>query len=148
MDLVPRETHVFAVGRLDCDTTGLLILTNDGELANEITSPGRKIMKTYEVTVNGKVSEGHLKKLLGGVEITDGVSVHADKCVIDFADSLKTKLTVTIHEGKNRQIKRMFDAIGKKVFNLHRSAIGNLKLDLPEGTWRELSQEEVRLILE
>lgn len=147
-DLVPNDMHLFAVGRLDLDTTGLLLFTNNGALQDKITSPKNEVAKTYLVTVNGKVSDDQTKKLMRGVEIKDGVTAKADKCDIIERELSQTRLKIRIHEGKNREIRRMFDAIGKKVLDLHRIEIGKLELDLPEGGWRRLSDNETKLIFE
>ncbi len=145
-ELVPGDLHLFAVGRLDLDTTGLLLFTNNGELQDKITSPEKNVTKTYIVTTNGKVTKDHIDRLLAGVEIREGVVASADECEIIEAELSRTRLRVRIHEGKNRQIRRMFDALGKSVSSLHRSAIGKLELDLPEGGWRKLCDEEIEAI--
>ncbi len=147
-DLIPGDLHFFAVGRLDLETTGLLLFTNNGELQDRITSPGKVTSKTYIATVSGKVTEHHIEKLLGGVEIQDGTLAKADECEIVGTEFAKTRLRILIHEGKNRQVKRMLAAVGKNVVELHRSAIGSLELDLPEGAWRNLSDEEIEKIFE
>lgn len=145
-DLTPKGLQLFAVGRLDMDTTGLLLFTNNGELQERITSPDKKVSKTYLATVNGKVAPDKLDKLLDGIEISSGTVVKADFCrTVSFEFSCTT-IELTIHEGKNRQVKRMFEAIGKTVTRLHRSAIGKLELDVPEGSWRKLSENDVKLI--
>lgn len=142
-DLIPDELRLFAVGRLDLETTGLLLFTNNGKLQDRITSPEKEISKTYVATVNGKVTEYHVEKLMRGVEIQDGTLVKADECEILGTEFSRTRLRIKIHEGKNRQVKRMLAAIGKNVAKLHRLAIGSLELDLPEGAWRRLSNEEI-----
>jgi len=145
--LIPNDLHLFSVGRLDIDTTGLLLFTNDGTLQDKILSPENEIAKTYIVTVNGKVTGEQIGKLMKGVEIRDGVICRADDCEIVETELSKTRLRIRIHEGKNREIRRMLDAIGKKVSRLHRTAIGGLELDVPEGAWRKLTDEEIKLIL-
>jgi 23S rRNA pseudouridine2605 synthase len=145
-EFVPSDLHVFAVGRLDLETTGLLLFTNNGTLQDKINSPKNGISKTYLVTVNGKVTEDQAKKLVKGVEIADGVICRADECEIVGTEFSRTRLKVKIHEGKNREIRRMVEAFGKKVLSLHRVAIGKLELDLSEGAWRNLSDEELKLI--
>ncbi len=147
-ELVPNDIHLFTVGRLDLDTTGLLLFTNNGELQDKITSPEKKISKTYLVTAIGKVTQDHIEKLLRGVEITEGIVAKADECEITESEFSKTHLQIKIHEGKNRQVKRMLAAVGRNVAELHRSAIGKLELDLPEGAWRKLSDEEIKLIFD
>jgi 23S rRNA pseudouridine2605 synthase len=145
-ELVPNDRHLFAIGRLDLDTTGLLLFTNNGELQNKITSPKNQICKTYHLAVGGKVTENQVAKLLRGVEIKDGVVCKADKCDVIEIEQFRTILEITIHEGKNRELRKMVEAIGKKVISLHRIAIGNLRLDVPIGKWRRLSNEEIKLI--
>ena len=145
-ELVPKDLNLFAIGRLDMDTSGLLLFTNNGQLQDRITSPEKDVSKTYIATVNGKLTPDHIDKLLKGVEIKDGVVVKADQCKIVSAEFSKTRVQLRIHEGKNRQIRRMFEAIGKSVSSLHRAAIGKLELDLPEGAWRRLSDGEIESI--
>jgi 23S rRNA pseudouridine2605 synthase len=145
-ELVPNNMHLFAVGRLDLDSTGLLLFTNDGVLQNKILSPDSHIVKTYLVSVNGKISQDQVKKLGKGVEIEEGVIAIADECEIVETSPSNTKLKIKIHEGKNREIRRMFDAIGKKVAGIHRTAIGKLELDVAEGSWRQLSNDEIEML--
>lgn len=145
-DLIPRDLGLFAVGRLDMETSGLLLFTNDGELQNRITSPDKLVAKTYLATVSGKVSGDKLDMFLKGIEIESGTIVKADECRIALAEFSRTHIEMKIHEGKNRQVRKMFKAVGKNVTRLHRSAIGRLELDLPEGAWRRLSEDEVELI--
>ena len=144
--LVPSDLHLFAIGRLDMDTSGLLLFTNNGQLQDRITSPEKEVSKTYIATVNGKITQDHIEKLLKGVEVREGVVLKADLCRIVSTEFSKTRVQLGIHEGKNRQIRRMFEAIGKNVSSLHRSAIGKLELDLPEGAWRRLSDSEIESI--
>ncbi|MCL5021351.1 MAG: rRNA pseudouridine synthase [Bacteroidetes bacterium] len=145
-ELVPKDLHVFAVGRLDMDTSGLLLFTNNGQLQDRITSPDKETTKTYIATVSGKVTLDHIDKFLKGVEIGDGTVVKADQCRILSMELSRTIIQLKIHEGKNRQVKRMFETIGRTVTHLHRSAIGRLELDLPEGSWRKLTEDEIELI--
>lgn len=145
-DLVPGDLHLFAVGRLDLYATGLLLFTNSGKLQDRITSPERELTQTYIVTTNGKVNEDQIKKLLGGFEIQKGVVAKVEECQIVEAELSKTRLKVKLNEGKHRQIRRMFDTLGKPVTSIHRAAIGRLELDLPEGGWRKLCDEEIELI--
>ncbi len=145
-DLVPGDLHLFAVGRLDLYTTGLLLFTNSGELQDRITSPEKEITKTYIVTTNGKVNDDQVGRLLEGVEIEVGLVAKAEECEIVEAELSKTRLKVKLNEGKHRQIRRMFDVLGKPVTSLHRTAIGKLELDLPVGGWRKLCDEEIESI--
>lgn len=145
MDLLPAGAgQVVPVGRLDYDTEGLLILTNDGELTYRLTAPQSEIPKTYSVRIEGTVTEQELNRLRAGIEIERGVMTK--KCKIRIAETNKkfTKLTVVLTEGKNREIRKMFEAIGKNVDFLKRIKIGELPLTgLDRGKVRKLSQEEI-----
>lgn len=122
-DLIKENNRVYPIGRLDMDTSGLLILTNDGELTNKITHPKNHIYKTYEVTTYKKVSNEDVNKLKNGVDI--GEYVTAPAIVNKLAD---TKLEISICEGKNRQVRKMIEAVGNKVKTLNRIKIGKLYL--------------------
>lgn len=145
MDLLPANTaRVFPVGRLDYDTEGMLILTNDGELAYRLTQPKNEITKTYLVRVEGTVTDVQLNRIRAGVEIKKGVVTK--KCKLNVIETNKsyTKMHVVLTEGKNREIRRMFEVIGKNVDFLKRIKIGELTLTgLDRGAVRKLSQEEV-----
>lgn len=144
MDLLPEKIgRVYPVGRLDYDTEGLLILTSDGDLANRLTHPRNEIPKTYLVKIEGKISENVLAKLRAGV-ILDGVKTkRANIKVIDETQNF-TKLHVTITEGKNRQVRRMFETFGINVDFLKRVKIGDLTLrGLDRGEVRKLTKEEI-----
>lgn len=136
--------RVFPVGRLDYDTEGLLILTNDGELAFRLTAPKNEIPKTYLVRVEGTISDTQLNRLRAGVEIERGIVTK--KCKINVIETSKqyTKMHVVLTEGKNREIRRMFEVVGKNVDFLKRIKIGELTLSgLDRGAIRKLSQEEI-----
>ncbi len=122
-DLIKENIRVYPVGRLDMDTSGLLILTNDGELTNKITHPKNHIYKTYEVTTYKKVENEDVTKLKNGVDI--GEYITAPAIVKKISD---TKLEISIHEGKNRQVRKMIEAIDNKVKTLNRTKIGGLYL--------------------
>lgn len=145
LDLLPETAgRVFPVGRLDYDTEGLLILTNDGELSYRLTAPQNEIPKTYLVRIEGTVTQVQLNRLRAGVEIEKGVVTK--KCKINVVETNKsyTKLHVTITEGKNREVRKMFEVIGKNVDFLKRIRIGDLTLTgLDRGACRRLSQEEI-----
>ncbi len=145
MSLLPAGAgRVFPVGRLDYDTEGLLILTNDGDLAFRLTSPKNEIPKTYLVRVEGIVTDQQLNRLRAGVEIERGVITK--KCKVNVVETNKTytKMHVVLTEGKNREIRRMFEAVGKNVDFLKRIKIGELTLSgLDRGAVRKLSAEEV-----
>jgi len=153
MDLLPHTgERLFPVGRLDKDTEGLLIVTNDGDLAYKLTHPKHKIDKTYLAWVEGIPSESSLEKMRQGLELEDGMTAPADVEIVNFTDhisrrntsGISTCLKIVIHEGKKRQIKRMCYAIGHKVLKLRRIQIGTINLgDLKPGKYRYLTQEEV-----
>ena len=130
-------------------TSGALILTDDGDFVYKITHPKHEISKTYTVTLKGVVTKEEIEKLEKGVDIGDFVTSKAKVKVLKIDDEQnKTRLEITIHEGKNRQIRRMCEAINKKVLALHRSKIGNIGVkDLKLGTWRYLTQKEVDELL-
>lgn len=140
IEAVPSDPRVFPVGRLDADTEGLLILTNDGQLTHRLTHPSFGIEKEYLASVKGVPSRGELRILREGVELTDGPTAPARVTQVD--DSL---LRITIHEGRNRQVRRMCEAIGHPVTRLVRSRIGPLvDHKLGPGEWRPLVRDEVR----
>jgi 23S rRNA pseudouridine2605 synthase len=140
VDLVPAEPRVFPVGRLDQDSEGLLLLTNDGELTHRLTHPSFGVEKEYLAEVEGEPSRGALRRLREGVELEDGVTAPAKVSAV--APNL---LRITIHEGRNRQVRRMCEAVGHPVVRLVRSRIGTLTdRVLKPGQWRELLPAEVR----
>lgn len=140
LELVPAEPRVFPVGRLDFATEGLLLLTNDGDLAHRLTHPSFGVDKEYLVEVQGRPSPQALRRLRQGVDLDDGPTAPARVGVV--APNL---LRITIHEGRNRQVRRMCEAVGHPVRRLVRTRIGPLAdADLVPGAWRELTQEEVR----
>lgn len=145
MDYLPASAgRVFPVGRLDYDTEGLLILTNDGELAYRLTAPQSEIPKTYLVRIEGAILPKELNRLRAGVEIEKGVVTKKCKLGVIETDKRFTKMHLTITEGKNREIRRMFEAVGKNVDFLKRIKIGELTLSgLDRGAVRKLSQEEI-----
>ncbi len=145
MDFLPANCgRVFPVGRLDYDTEGLLILTNDGALALRLTAPQNEIPKTYLVRVEGTVTDVQLNRLRAGVEIEKGVVSKKCKITVIKTDKAYTKMHVTITEGKNREIRRMFEAVGKNVDFLKRIKVGDLGLSgLDRGEVRKLTKEEV-----
>jgi len=144
VDLVPAHPKVFPVGRLDADSTGLLILTNDGPFANQVTHPRHGVNKIYEVLVEGVVSPSGLARLRQGVELEDGPAVPVKLRVIDTSGNA-THLELTMSEGRNREVRRLCAAGGFPVTDLHRVAIGPLRdRTLKPGRWRSLEVEEVR----
>ena len=139
------KEKVLPVGRLDMYTSGALILTNDGDFIYQVTHPKYEIEKTYQATVKGIVTKEDIKKLENGVEIDDYISGKAKVKIlkVDKENNI-SRLKITIHEGKNREVRKMCNAIGKNVIALHRSKIENIDLkDLKIGQWRYLTSNEV-----
>ena len=150
MDLVKVKERVVPVGRLDMYTSGALILTNDGEFVYKVTHPKHEIEKTYTVTIKGIVSDNEVESLRKGVVIDNDYTTKPAKVRILKTDSEKklSRLEITIHEGKNRQIRKMCEAIGHGVLALHRSKIAGVGVkDIPLGKWRYLSPKEIEKIL-
>ena len=150
IDLVKIKERLVPVGRLDMYTSGALILTNDGEFIYKVTHPKHEINKTYNVTVVGEVSKEDIQKLKNGVEIDDGYITKEANAKILKIDKEKniSRIEITIHEGKNRQVRKMCQAIGKKVLALHRSKIGSIDVkDLKIGTWRYMTKDEINRII-
>jgi len=144
VDLVPNEPRVFPVGRLDADTEGLLLLTNDGDLAHRITHPSHGVAKEYLVHVKGRLTSGELRHLRDGVELEDGITAPAEA-----SQPTPGVIRLTIHEGRNRQVRRMCDAIGHPVMRLVRTRVGPITdRSLRPGDWRELSTSERRALTE
>ncbi len=134
---------VFPVGRLDRNSEGLLIMTNDGELANILTHPSSHVNKTYRVTVGGEVDDIMLDKLCTGIELDGRKTLPCDVFVIERKPD-RTVLGFIIHEGRNRQIRRMCEAVGLDVLRLKRTEIAGVKLGmLPQGSWRPLNEREM-----
>jgi 23S rRNA pseudouridine2605 synthase len=137
------DTRIYPVGRLDFDTSGLLLLTNDGELTNRLIHPRYHIDKTYRVVARGSVDDHDLQRLEKGVELEDGLTAPATAKLVK-RDTRTTTLLLTIHEGKNRQVRRMMDAIHHPVIELERIQMGPLTLgDLKQGAYRHLKDHEV-----
>lgn len=143
-DYVDIDKRLFTVGRLDYDSEGLLLLTNDGALAQYITHPGNEIPKSYLVKVEGDIPEADLARLRKGVKLDDGsLTARAKVRLKEIAGNVYS-YDVTIFEGKNREIRRMFEAIGKEVIFLKRVAVGDLRLGgLSRGTYRYLTDKEI-----
>ena len=146
LDLIKINKRVVPVGRLDMYTSGAIILTNDGEFVNKLTHPKNEIDKTYNVTLRGKITKEDVEKLANGVKLDDGYVTKPAKVKILKIDEEKniSRIQIQIHEGKNRQVRRMCEAIDKKVLALHRSKIGNIDVkDIKIGTWRYLTKKEI-----
>ena len=143
-DYVDIDKRLFTVGRLDYDSEGLLLLTNDGALAQYITHPGNEIPKSYLVKVEGDIPEADLARLRKGVKLDDGSLTARAKVRLKEITGNVYSYDVTIFEGKNREIRRMFEAIGKEVIFLKRVAVGDLRLGgLSRGTYRYLTDKEI-----
>ncbi len=149
IDLSYLAFEPFPVGRLDKDTEGLLVLTNDGKLSHRVLSPKKHVPKTYYAKIDGIVTEKDVEAFLEGVVLDDGYKTMPSQLNILKSDD-ESEIELTIHEGKFHQVKRMFESVGKKVVYLKRLSMGNLKLDesLELGEYRELTDEEVKLIEE
>ena len=142
--LEDRERYLFPVGRLDLDTSGLLILTNDTAFAERITNPDYKVSKTYLVKANRHLGDEELDRLRSGIDLRDGMTKPAELKRVREPGG-RTVFEMTITEGRNRQVRRMVEALDAKVLKLVRIAIGRIRIgDLPIGKWREMTAEEVR----
>ncbi len=142
VELVPAEPRVFPVGRLDLDTEGLLLLTNDGELANRIAHPSHGVEKEYLAEVEGNPSRAALRTLREGVDLDDGPTAPAQVALVSPG-----LVRLTIHEGRNRQVRRMLDAVGHPVTRLIRTRIGPISdRRLAPGSWRPLEDRELRAL--
>lgn len=149
LDLVKVRERVVPVGRLDMYTSGALILTNDGDFVYKVTHPKHEITKTYTVTVKGIIKNEEVEQLRKGVKIDDYTTRPA-KVKILKTDEEKdiSRLEITIHEGKNRQVRRMCESVGRRVIALHRSKIGNIGVkDIELGKWRYLKDFEVNTLI-
>lgn len=150
IDILPEEFacfDLFPAGRLDIDTEGMLLLTNDGHLAHDILSPKKHVEKRYYALINGQVTEEDVRKFAEGVVIDDGYKTMPAELYI-IRSGLRSEIELVLHEGKFHQVKRMFEAVGKKVVYLKRIQMGGLKLDeaLEPGECRELTADEVQLL--
>ena len=143
VDLVDHPARVVPVGRLDADTTGALLLTNDGHLAHRLAHPRYGVAKVYEAEVEGEPGMDALEALRTGVELDDGTTAPAEARVLGAGDGA-AMLELTLHEGRKHQVKRMCAAVGHPVLRLHRSRYAGLEVDdLAPGEWRELTAAEV-----
>ena len=143
LDLVKVEERIYPIGRLDYDTSGLILLTNDGDVYNKIIHPREEKNKVYVALIEGILSDESIEKLEKGVDIGGYTTAPASVNIIDIYTAA-TEVELTIHEGKNRQIRRMFEAIDHPVIALQRIQVGDIKLDdLPKGKWRFLHEREI-----
>src|SRR5207253_4838630 len=139
VDLVAHESRVVPVGRLDADTTGALLLTNDGELAHRLAHPRYGVEKVYEADVEGRPAEDTLRRLREGVDLEDGRTAPAEARLV-----APNRVELTLHEGRKHQVKRMLEAVGHPVTRLHRARYAGLTLGgLEPGAWRELEPFEI-----
>ena len=146
LDFVKTSKRIYPVGRLDYDTEGLLLLTDDGELANKIMHPKNAVKKTYSVRVEGEPTDAELKRLRSGIEYN---GVRYCTAIVEKlgTEDGETKLNITISEGKNHEIKNMIESLGRRVMFLKRTAIGELRVGgLKRGEWRYLSDDEVNYL--
>ena len=146
VDLIKTDKRIFPIGRLDYMTSGLILLTNDGELFNRLVHPKSEIYKKYYIKVFGEVKKEEIEELKKGVLLEDGKTLPAKVSGIKY-DKNKTSMYISIREGRNRQIRRMIEKFGYKVLMLRREKIGELSLgDLKEGQYRELTREEIEYL--
>ena len=146
VDLIKTDKRIFPIGRLDYMTSGLILLTNDGELFNRLVHPKSEIFKKYYIKVFGEVKKEEIEELKKGVLLEDGKTLPAKVSGIKY-DKNKTSMYISIREGRNRQIRRMIEKFGYKVLMLRREKIGELSLgDLKEGKYRELTREEIEYL--
>jgi 23S rRNA pseudouridine2605 synthase len=142
VDLVDHDVRVVPVGRLDVDTTGALLLTNDGELAHRLAHPKYEVEKVYVAEVEGEPSDEVIRQLADGIELEDGRTAPAQARRL-----APSTVELSIHEGRNRQVRRMLDVVGHPVRHLHRSRYAGLTVDeLEPGEWRELREDQLRLL--
>ncbi len=143
MDLIDIKSRLYPVGRLDYDTEGLLILTNDGYIANKLTHPSHEIDKVYIARVSGELTRSEISQLEKGVMV-DGIQTAPAIVQVMSGDEHHTRVKITIHDGRNRQVKKMFEAVGREVEFLKRTSVGKIKLGgLSRGTYRFCSQKEI-----
>ena len=149
LDLVKVKQRIVPVVRLDMYTSGALLLTNDGDFVYQVTHPKHEIEKTYTVTIKGMITKTTIEILKNGVKIEDYVTRPAKVKILKIEeDKNQSRLEITIHEGKNRQIRKMCEAVGHKVLALHRSKIAGIGVkELPLGKWRYLSENEINQML-
>jgi len=151
VDLVPHRERLFCVGRLDAESTGMVLLTNDGDLTQALTHPSHEVPKTYHVTIKGELPDEDVEKLKRGVMLADreGGAARAKASGVELKrrDRDSTALAITLREGRNREIRRMMARLGHRVKKLKRVAIGGVALKgVASGQWRELSRSEVNAL--
>lgn len=150
IDLIDeKDIRVVPVGRLDMYTSGALILTNDGDFVYKVTHPKHEVKKTYMATINGILTTQEVTQLEQGVDIGGYITSKAKVKVLELNENKnKSVVEIKIHEGKNRQVRKMFEAVGKKVIYLHRTSIGNITVkNMKIGEWRILKEKEIQKLL-
>lgn len=149
LDLVKTDKRLVPVGRLDMYTSGALILTNDGDFVYQVTHPKHEIEKTYNATIRGIIKQEEIEKLKKGIKIEDYITRPAKVKILKIDNEKnQSRLQISIHEGKNRQVRKMCEAIGHKVLALHRSKIAGIEVkDVPLGKWRYLTKKEIKSII-
>jgi 23S rRNA pseudouridine2605 synthase len=147
IELLPRTlSHLKPVGRLDMDSEGLIILTNDGDLAQSLAHPSQHVYKRYEALVEGRITDAALKQLAQGMRLDDGFTLPAETCLINRSED-ESIFEIAIREGRNRQIRRMCARLGYPVNRLVRVAIGGLQLgEMEPGEWRHLTVREIKAL--
>jgi 23S rRNA pseudouridine2605 synthase len=146
IDLIGIKDRIYPIGRLDFDTSGLILLTNDGEIYNRIIHPREVVNKVYVAEVKGKISKESIEKFSKGIDIGDYITAPGKIKVIS-SDKDKSKVEITIHEGKNRQVRRMCEAIGNSVITLKRISVGKIEVgNLELGKWRYLEESEIQYL--
>lgn len=146
LDLIDIKDRIYPIGRLDYNTSGLLLLTNDGELANRLMHPKYHIYKTYIAEAYGRITEESIINLKNGVIIDDYKTAPAKVKLLKCFDN-KTQIQISIYEGRNRQVRKMLDSVGHSVCSLKRISFGEIKLgDLKTGSWTNLSDEEIQFL--
>lgn len=143
VDMIPCEGRLYPVGRLDLDTEGAIILTNDGDVYNKIIHPKGEVFKEYYAIIKGEIKDKDLSKLSKGIILEDGVTLPSRTKIIK-RDKGKSEVSISIREGKNRQVRRMFEAVKHPVVYLRRESVGKIKLDKLEiGSYRRLTSKEI-----
>lgn len=146
LDLVEVNERIYPIGRLDYDTSGLIILTNDGDIYNKLIHPRQQVNKVYIANVNGVPSTDEIKRFCNGIDIGDYITAESSMEIVNITGN-NCEVKITIHEGKNRQVRRMCDAIYHPVINLKRISVGAIVLGgLPKGEWRFLNKKEVNYL--
>ncbi len=146
LDIVKVKERVFPIGRLDYNTSGLLLLTNDGDIYNKVIHPREEINKVYIAVIKEVPSDDEVRRFCNGVDIGDYITAKAEFKIIDTLDD-KCKVSITIHEGKNRQVRKMCEAIGHPVLSLKRISVGKITLgNLKKGSWRYLNENEINYL--